>query len=78
MELQELVKLVESEEISKLYVSGTLGSYYIAITKKGKKLTLHNVEFLEGEKGVNREFKSIDDAYQLTRTHLHHHQFTVF
>ena len=78
MQLQELVKLVESEDIGTLYLSGTQDSYYMAILEKGKALTSYNVEFLDSKDGVRWKFESLDDVYELTRTHLHHHQFTVF
>ena len=78
MQLKELVKLVEFDAIDKLLVTGTTGYYNIAIIKKGENFTDNVVEILECARGGNREFTSLDSIRNLTRKHLHNHQFTVF
>lgn len=78
MQLKELVKLVEFEAIDKLLVTGAAGYYTIAILKKGENLTDNNVEILECARGGYRKFTSLDSVRNLTRKHLHNHQFTVF
>ena len=77
MQLQELVKLVEFEAVDKLYVTGTTGFYTITILIKGRNFPHYGVEVLERARGGNREFTSLDSVYNLTRKHLHNHQFTV-